>query len=49
MIMKNWLANAHVDCPQKGQSLDEYFKKEANIIDENDIILDVASYLNVDE
>jgi hypothetical protein len=32
-----------------GQSLDEYFKKKASIIDDNDIILDVVSYFNVDE
>jgi hypothetical protein len=28
MIMKNWLANAHVDCPREGQSFDECFKKK---------------------
>lgn len=49
MIMKIWLTNAIIDCPREGQSIDEFFIKEMGIIDENDIMLDVVGYFNVDE
>lgn len=53
MIMKIWLTNAIIDClidcPLERQSIDEFFIKEMGIIDENDIMLDVVDYFNVDE
>jgi hypothetical protein len=33
----------------RGDSIDDFFKEEGNIIEENDMTLDVASYFNVDE
>jgi hypothetical protein len=33
----------------KRKSLDDFLTNEANIINDNDIILDVASYYNGDE
>ncbi len=44
IIMKNWSSNAMVNYMCEGKSLDE-----ANIIDDNDIILDVLGYYNGDE
>jgi hypothetical protein len=34
MVMKNWLSDARVDCLQKGDSINDFFKEEVNIIEE---------------
>jgi hypothetical protein len=49
MIMKIWLTNAIIDCQWEGYSIDEFFIKEMGIIDDNDIMLDVVDYFNVDK
>ncbi len=49
IIMKNWSFDARVDCMHKRKSMDDFLVNEANIIDDNDIILDVASYYNGDK
>jgi hypothetical protein len=49
MVMKNWLNDARVDCLRKRDSINDFFKEEVNIIEENDMALDVVGYFNVDE
>ncbi len=49
IIMKNWSFDARADCMHERKSLDDLFMDEANIIDDNDIILDVAGHYNGDE
>jgi len=49
IIMKNWSSNATVNYMCEGKSLDDILAYEANIIDDNDIILDVLGYYNGDE
>jgi hypothetical protein len=49
MVMKNWSSDAKVDCPREGDSIDDFFKEEMNIIENNDTTLDATSYFNVDE
>ncbi len=44
IIMKNWSFDSRVDCMCEQKSLDDVLADEANIIDDNDIILD-ASWL----
>jgi hypothetical protein len=47
-MMKSWLIDARTNCPQEGQSVDEFFMEETKIIDENDTMLNVVDYFNVD-
>ncbi len=47
MIMKNWLVDARLNCPQEWQSINGILMEEADIIDENDTLLNVANYFNV--
>ncbi len=49
IIMKNWSFNSRVDCMCKWKSLDDFLADEANIVDDNDVILDVVGYYNGDE
>jgi hypothetical protein len=49
MVMKIWSNEAKVDCPQEGDSIDNFFKQEMSIIENNDTTLYVVGYLNVDE
>jgi hypothetical protein len=42
--MKNWSSNARANCMREGKSLDDLLTDEANIIDDNDVILDVVGY-----
>jgi hypothetical protein len=49
IIMKNWCPNVMANCMHKGKSLDDFLVDDANIIDDNDVIMDVASYYNGDE
>jgi hypothetical protein len=49
MVMKNWLGDVKVDFSQEEDSIDEFFKEKMNIIEENDTVLGVAGYFNVDE
>ncbi len=49
MVMKNWSSDAKVDCPREGDSIDDFFKEEMSIIENNDTTLDVIGYFNVDE
>ncbi len=44
MIMKNWSINARSNCPQKGQSIDEFLIKKTYIIHENDTLLNAIGY-----
>jgi hypothetical protein len=47
--MKNWSFHARADYMREGKSLDDLLMNKANIIDDNDIVLDAASYYNCDE
>jgi hypothetical protein len=47
--MKNWSFDSKVDCMCEGKSLGDFSVDEANIIDDNNIILDVVGYYNGDE
>jgi hypothetical protein len=47
--MKNWSSDASVDCLQEKDSIDDFFKEETNIIEDNDTTLDVVGYFNIDE
>jgi hypothetical protein len=49
MVMRYWLGDAKVDWPRQGDSIDDFFKEETNIIEKNDTALGVASYFNIDE
>jgi len=49
IIMKNWSSDARANCMHERKSPDDFLADEANIINDNDIILDVASYYNGDE
>jgi hypothetical protein len=49
MVMKNWSSDARVDYPQKGDYIDDFFKEEVNIIEDNDMALNATNYFNVDE
>ncbi len=49
IIMKNWSFDSKVDCMCEGKSLGDFSVDEANIIDDNNIILDVVGYYNGDE
>jgi hypothetical protein len=42
IIMKNWSFDSRVDCICERKSLDDVLADEANIIDDNDIILDAS-------
>jgi hypothetical protein len=46
--MKNWSIDARLNSPYEQHSIDEFLMQEADIIDENDTSLNVASYFNVD-
>jgi hypothetical protein len=48
MIIKNWSTDARSNCPQEGQSIDEFLIEKTNIIHENDTLLNATSYFNVD-
>ncbi len=48
MIMKIWSTDVKSNCPQERQSIDEFLMEERDAIDENDTLLNVASYFNVD-
>jgi len=47
--MKNWSFDARANCMCKGKSLDDFLTNEANINDDNNIILDATGYYNGDE
>ncbi len=49
MVMKNWLSDVRVDCSWEGDSIDDFFKEEASIIENNDTMLDAIGYFNIDE
>ncbi len=49
IFMKNWSFDARANCMCKGKSLDDFLANEANIIDDNNIILDATGYYNGDE
>jgi len=49
IIMKNCSFNAKANCMCDGTSLDDFLIDEANIIDNNDIILDAVGHYNGDE
>jgi len=49
IIMKNWSSDARANCMHERKSLDDFLADKANIINNNDIILDVTSYYNGDE
>ncbi len=49
IIMKNWSYDVKVDYMCEMKSLDDFLTNEANIIDDNDAILDVVGYYNGDE
>ncbi len=49
IIMKNWSFDSKVDCRCEGKSLDDFLVDNANIIDDNGIILDAVGYYNGDE
>jgi hypothetical protein len=46
IIMKNWSFDSRADCMHKGKSLNDFLANEANIIDENNVILDAINYYN---
>jgi hypothetical protein len=46
--MKIWSTDVKSNCPQERQSIDEFLMEERDAIDENDTLLNVASYFNVD-
>jgi hypothetical protein len=47
--MNNWLMDAQANYQSKGHSIDDFFMKKINIIDENNVILDIIGYFNVDK
>jgi hypothetical protein len=49
IIMKNWSFNTRANCTCKGKSFDDFLTDEANIIDDNNVILDAVGYYNGDE
>jgi len=49
IIMKNWSSDARANYMREGKSLHDFLTNEANIIDDNDIIIYVASYYNGDK
>jgi hypothetical protein len=49
IITKNWSFDARADCMCKRKSLDDFLVDKANIIDDNNIILDVVGYCNGDK
>jgi hypothetical protein len=49
IIMKNWSFDARANYMHERKSLHDFLVDEANIIDDNDLILDVAGYYNGDE
>ncbi len=49
IYMENWSSNARVDYMCERKSLDDFLVNKANIIDDNDVILDATGYYNGDE
>jgi hypothetical protein len=49
MVLKNWLSDAKADCPCEGDFIDDFFKENTNIIEENDMMLDAIGYFNINE
>jgi hypothetical protein len=49
IIMKNWSSNARANYMCEGKSPNDFLTNEANIIDDNDVIMDVADYCNGDK
>jgi len=49
IIMKNWSFDSRANCTCKGKSLNDFLANEANIIDDNNVILDAISYYNGNE
>jgi hypothetical protein len=49
IIMKNWSFNTRANCMRKRKCLDDFLIDEANIIDDNNVVWDEASYCNGDE
>jgi hypothetical protein len=49
IIMKIWSSNSKVECMCEGYSLDDFLTDEANIIGDNDVILDAIGYYNGEE
>jgi hypothetical protein len=46
--MKIWSIDVESNCPQEQQSIDEFFMEKVDVIDENDTLLNVTSYFNID-
>jgi len=49
IIMKNWSFDARANYMRKRKCLNDFLVDEANIIDDNDIILNIVGYYNGDE
>jgi hypothetical protein len=50
MIIKNiWSSSVRVDCIEERQSINDFLMEEASFIDDNDIVLNIISYFNVDK
>jgi hypothetical protein len=47
MTIKTWSIDKRAICPWEGKTIDDFLTNEANIIDENYIMLDAISYFNV--
>jgi hypothetical protein len=48
MIINNWLVDVWTNCPYERQSIIEFLVEEVGIIEDNDMMLDVINYLNID-
>jgi hypothetical protein len=49
IIMKNWSSNTRANYMCEGKSLNDFLMNKANIIDDNDVILDIVDYYNGDK
>jgi hypothetical protein len=49
IIMKNWFFDARANYMHEGKSLHDFLMDKANIIDDNDVILDVIRYYSHDK
>jgi hypothetical protein len=47
--MNDWLVDAQANYQLEGHSIDDFFMKKTSIIDENDVVLDIIGYFNVDK
>jgi hypothetical protein len=46
--MKICSTNVNSNCPQEQSSIDAFFMEEANVMDENDTLLNATNYFNLD-